>query len=291
MAITAALVKELRERTGAGMMDCKRALVETGGDLEAAIEVLRIQGQAKADRKATRVAAEGLIGLAVGDRAGALVEVNCETDFVARKEEFRAFADGLAALVLAEAPDGLETLGTLSLEGETVEVRRRELVAAFGENVDIRRFTRLEAAPAGRLGAYSHGGRIGVVVSLEGGDEQVAKDVAMHIAASRPLAVGESDLPDETVAKEREILRAQAAESGKEPAIVERMVAGRLRKYLAEVTLLGQSFIKDPDRSVGDYLEGKGAKVHRFVRFEVGEGIDKKADNFAEEVMAQARGS
>ena len=294
MQITAAMVKELRERTGAGMMDCKKALSEAGGDLEKAVGIMRLSGQAKADRKAGRIAAEGVVTVRTDDagRRAAMVEINCETDFVAKEGAFREFADTVCSRVLAAAPAGVEELGNMPFgggEGPSIEEERRELVARIGENVNVRRFAAIDSR-GGRLGTYVHGTRIGVVVDLEGGDDAVARDVAMHVAASRPVAIGESDMPEEMLGREREILEAQVADSGKPPEIREKMLAGRIAKFLKEVTLLGQPFVKDPDRSVGDRLRASGATVLRFERFEVGEGIEKKTGNFAEEVMAQARG-
>ena len=289
--VSAAQVKALRERTGAGMMDCKKALVEAGGDLDAAVEAMRKRGLAAADRKAGRIAAEGLVAIAGGGHRGAMVEVNCETDFVAREEEFRGFAGEVARLVLEHGPDGVESLGALRLDGgASVDERRRELVARIGENISVRRFEVLEAS-GGAVASYSHGGRIGVLVALDAKDDPAAigKDVAMHVAASRPLAVGESDLPADLVERERSIIEAQAADTGKPPAIVEKIVAGRLRKFVEESTLLGQPFVKDPDVRVAAHLAARGAAVRRFVRFEVGEGIERREDDFASEVMAQVR--
>ena len=290
-AVTAAQVKALRERTGAGMMDCKKALVEAGGDLDAAVAAMRMSGLAAADRKAGRIAAEGVVAIEGGGSRGAIVEVNCETDFVAREDDFGTFAGEIARLVLAKEPDGLEALGALTLDGgTTVEERRRELVARIGENIAVRRFEVLDA-DGGQVAGYSHGGRIGVLVAVDARDEPAAtgKDIAMHVAASRPLAVSESDLPAGLVERERAIIEAQAAETGKPPAIVEKIVDGRLRKFASESTLLGQPFVKDPDVTVADYLAGRGAEVRRFVRFEVGEGIERKEDDFVSEVMAQVR--
>ena len=290
MAITAALVKEVRERTGAGMMECKKALVESDGNIDAAIEALRIQGQAKADKKAGRVAAEGLVSVKIDRQsaAGAIVEVNCETDFVSKKDEFKDFVDELANLVLQGEPRDVEALSTMQVGGRSVEETRRELIAGIGENITIRRFARIESS-AGSIGEYVHNGRIGVIVSMTGGDEQVGRDLAMHISWSKPLCLSEAEVPEAELAKEKSILVAQAAESGKPPEIVEKMVAGRIKKYLKEITLLGQPFVKDPDQSVEKFLAGAGATAHEYVRFEVGDGIEKKTDNFAEEVMAQVR--
>jgi elongation factor Ts len=286
MAISASQVKELRERTGAGMMECKKALVETDGDMDAAIENLRKSGLAKADKKASRTAAEGVIAIAVDAGAAVLVEVNCETDFVGKGDEFRDFAQGIADVVVASKPADVAAVSVGKLaSGQSVEERRQELVAKLGENMTVRRFVTVEA---GVIGSYSHGGRIGVLVGLNGGDEELARDLAMHIAASNPVAIDESGIDADTLTKERDIAAAQAAESGKPAEIVEKMVDGRMRKYVAEVTLLGQPFVKDPDQSVAKLLQSKGASVVAFQRLEVGEGIEKKVDNFAEEVMAQA---
>ncbi len=294
MAITASMVKELRERTGAGMMECKKALVETGGDIEAAIELMRKQGMAKADKKAGRVAAEGVITVCSSDDGSrtALVEVNSETDFVAKGDDFRNFAEAVCKTVLAHNPDSVEALLALPLEGGegTVDEARRALIAKVGENITVRRFVVVESAGR-QLGVYLHGSRIGVVAVLEGGDAALAKDIAMHIAASRPLCVSAEDIPAEVLDKEREIYLAQAKESGKPENIVEKMVEGRLRKFVNEVTLSGQPFVKDPDQTVGKLLEGQGAKVVEFHRLEVGEGVEKKQENFAEEVMSQVKGS
>lgn len=290
--ITAAQVKELRERTGAGMMECKRALVETGGNLDAAIEHMRKTGLAKADKKAGRIAAEGLIVLASADdgRSAALAEINSETDFVSRNEDFKAFAQRVAGLVLETNPVDLEQLGSRPMEdGVSVDDARRELVAKIGENIGVRRFARLQTA-TGLIAGYLHGGRIGVLVELEGGDQTLAKDIAMHVAASRPAYLSSEQVPSDEIAKEKEILMAQAKDSGKPENIVEKMVDGRLRKHLGEITLLGQPFVKDPDQTVEKLLANRGAKVKRFLRLELGEGIERRAESFAEEVMAQVRG-
>ena len=294
MQITAAMVKELRERTGAGMMDCKRALTEAEGDPEKAIAIMRLAGQAKADKKAGRITAEGVVAIEVDSsgRRAAMVEVNCETDFVAKEAAFRGFVDAVCARVLASNPVDLNALARMPLDGDgesSIDEDRRALVARIGENITVRRFAVIDSA-GGRLGTYVHGTRIGVVVDLEGADDIVARDVAMHVAASRPVAVGESDIPKDLLEREREILEAQVADSGKPPEIQQKMLAGRIAKFLKEVTLLGQPFVKDPDRAVGEYLRASGATVLRFERYEVGEGIEKKTQNFAEEVMAQARG-
>ncbi len=292
MAITASMVKELRERTGAGMMECKKALVETNGDLDAAVEHLRKSGQAKADKKAGRTAAEGRIVIRQDDpgRTAVLLEVNCETDFVAKDENFTAFAEAVADRILKDRPADVEALLALPIDdsGKSIEEARKELVAKIGENIGVRRFAVVEAD--GPLGLYLHGQRIGVAVALEGGDEALARDLAMHVAASRPLCISADELPAEVLEKEREIFTAQAQESGKPAEIVEKMVEGKLKKFIKEVTLLGQPFVKDPDQTVEQLLKGAGAEVVRMVRLEVGEGIEKKQENFADEVMAQVKG-
>jgi elongation factor Ts len=297
--ITAALVKELRERTGAGMMECKRALQEIGGDIEAAVALMRKAGQAKADKKASRIAAEGLIVIQQADAAAVLVEINCETDFVTKNEDFRAFAAAVAEAALRDGPTDLEALLALPLtDGQSVEQNRRECIAKIGENINVRRFVRLAAAPTSVLGSYLHGTRIGVLVEMDNGDLALARDIAMHVAASRPLCVSADQLSADLIAKEKEIYAAQAADEAKgKPAhvidkIVEKIVEGKLRKYLESVTLLGQPFVKDPDQSVAQLLAAHGARVIRFERFELGEGLEKKSDNFAAEVegMAQGRG-
>jgi elongation factor Ts len=292
MSISADTVKQLRERTGAGMMECKKALVETGGDLDAAAELMRKQGLAKADKKATRIAAEGVIAIerSADGLAAAMVEVNCETDFVAREHDFRAFSKAVAARVVADRPQTLDALLQAKLEGsETVEERRRSLVAKIGENIGVRRFAVLTALQ--HLGAYAHGTRIGALVALQGGNAQLAHDLAMHVAASNPRYLSQREVPAEVIAKEREILSEQARGEGKPPEIVAKMVEGRLRKSLGEITLLGQPFVKDPDTTVEKLLKGAGAQVAAFERFEVGAGIEKKQEDFVAEVMAQVKGS
>ena len=296
MTITAALVKELRERTGSGMMECKKALVETNGDLEAAIDLMRKSGLAKAGKKAGRTAAEGIIvmELAGDGSSGAMVEVNCETDFVAKGDDFQDFARKVIQRILAARPADVEALMELPAEegGDvSLETARKELIAKIGENVNVRRFTLFEAAVGGRVGGYLHGVRIGVLVELQGGDAALAKDIAMHIAATNPVAIDEDGVPAELLNKEKEIISVQAAESGKPAEIIEKMVAGRIRKFIAEVTLCGQPFVKDPDTTVGKLLDKAGAKVLRFQRFEVGEGIEKEEGDFAAEVMAQVQGA
>ena len=294
MAITAAQVKELRERTGSGMMECKKALVDAGGDMDAAIEMLRKTGLAKADKKAGRVAAEGLIAVGVSEdgRSATLVEVNCETDFVAKNAEFQEFANAIAHRILAGKPADIEALMDMPLhDGDqtSIELARKSLIASIGENINVRRYTRLDATK-GILAHYQHGVRIGVLVELEGGDAELARDIAMHIAASKPQCVAEADVPGEVLQKEREIFSAQAETSGKPATIIEKMVDGRIRKFLAEITLVGQPFVKDPDQTVGQLLKNAGAGVVDFARMELGEGIEKKAENFADEVMAQVKG-
>ena len=293
MSISAALVKELRERTGAGMMECKKALVEAGGDIEVAVDTMRKSGQAKADKRAGRVTAEGRIALAsdAGGQAAAMVEVNCETDFVAKEDGFADFVQALATRALQARVADVDALLAQSFEeggSATVDDRRRELVAKIGENVSIRRLLLLTAED-GQVGAYLHGGRIGVLVAFTGGNAEVAKDIAMHVAASRPVCLAEEDVPQDLISKEREILEAQAAESGKPAEIVAKMVEGRVNKFYKEITLLGQPFVKDPNLSVAQYLKPSDAQPTAFHRFEVGEGLEKRSENFAEEVMAQVQ--
>lgn len=289
MNIAASVVKELRERTGAGMMECKSALVEAGGNIEAAADILRSRGQAKADKKAGRVAAEGRIELAlsVDGKTGVLVEVNCETDFVARDENFLAFAREVAAQILAARPADLDGVGALSRAAApgTIEDLRKELVARIGENIGVRRFELVQAQ--GTLASYLHGSRIGVLLDLGGGDEELGRDLAMHVAASRPQCVTAEEVDPGVVERERRIFGEQAAQEDKPAEIRARMVEGKLRKFLNEITLLGQPFVKDDKVSVGALLKTRKATVHRFVRLEVGEGIEKKVTNFAEEVRAQ----
>ena len=293
MSVTADSVRQLRERTGAGMMECKKALVETAGDLDAAGELMRKQGLAKADKKASRVAAEGVIALAVAasGRAAVLVEVNCETDFVARGEDFTAFAQQVAQLALQDNPAGIEALSALKLaSGETVDERRRALIAKIGENISLRRFERVETT--GLLGSYLHGTRIGTLVAVEGGDPALAKDLAMHVAASNPAYLASTDVPAEAVARERgirvEMLKNDEKNRGKPEAILVKIVEGGLSKWLGEITLLGQPFVKDDKLSIEKLLAGAKAKITRYARLEVGAGIEKKQDDFVAEVMSQA---
>lgn len=289
MAITASLVKELRERTGAGMMECKKMLTETDGDIEAAIEEMRKRGAATADKKAGRIAAEGTIVTLVEGSTGVAVEINSETDFSAKDEFFIAFANQVAQSVLASKPASIEALAECSIEGgESVEVARQSLIQKIGENITVRRFEIIEAGDGEIVGAYQHGNKISVLTRVKGGSEDLAKDIAMHVAASKPVCISADEVPAELLKKEREIFSAQAAESGKPAEIMEKMVDGRIRKYLNEVTLLGQSFVKDPDQTVEKLLKSAGAEIAQFVRYEVGEGIEKKEDDFVSEVMAQA---
>ena len=293
MQITASMVKELRERTGSGMMECKKALQEADGDIDVAIENMRKSGMAKADKKSGRVAAEGRVVIKISDdgKSAAVVEVNCETDFVSGGDDFLSFVDAIATTALNNKPADIAALSEMTLEGssETIEEARKEKIAKVGENMQLRRFVLLETT-TGTFGSYLHGTRMGVLVEMEDGNDELIKDVAMHIAASNPLCVSEAEVPADVLEKEKEILRAQALESGKPADIVEKMLTGRIRKYLAEITLLGQSFVKDPDKTVETLLSDAGATVNRFVRYEVGEGIEKKQENFADEVMAQVNG-
>jgi elongation factor Ts len=292
--ITANMVMDLRSRTGLPMMECKKALAETGGDAAKAEELLRVRSGARASKAADRIAAEGVIGafVAADGKTGAMVELNCETDFVARNADFVAFARKLAQVVAEKNPTDAASLSASALDGGTVESARQALVQKIGENVSIRRFVRISTT--GRLAQYLHGGgRIGVTVAYEGGDEQTGKDIAMHVAASvasvRPICVARDQVPKDLVERERAIYAAQAAESGKPADIVAKMIDGRINKFLSEVTLLGQPFVKNPDLSIEKYLKTKGASVKRFELYVVGEGIDKKKDDFAAEVAAMAK--
>ena len=290
MSITASMVKELRERTGAGMMECKKALVEANGDLDAAAEALRKSGQAKADKKAGRVAADGRVVISKDGGKAVIVEVNSETDFVAKDENFSAFADSVAAVVLASGVADVAALASEDIgDGRSVEQARTDLVQKVGENISVRRAQIIEAD--GPIGAYTHGARIGAVVALNGGDEELARDIAMHVAAINPTCIDETGVPAEMLEREKRIFAEQAAASGKPPEIVEKMVTGRIAKFLKEVTLVGQPFVKDDKQSVGQLLKSANASVASFIRFEVGEGIEKKEDNFVEEVMAQVQGA
>ncbi|HAY41023.1 MAG TPA: elongation factor Ts [Gammaproteobacteria bacterium] len=292
MAITASLVKELRERTGAGMMDCKKALTETGGDMEAAIDLMRTSGAAKAAKKAGRVAAEGLVKVSISEdkKTVTVLEVNSETDFVTKGADFINFVDTLGELALKTKPNNIEEFLSQQLEnGDSMEKAREEIVAKVGENVEIRRVQTVEAGK-GVIGAYKHGEKIAVVTVLEGGDSSLAKDIAMHIAATRPECVSEEELSPELLEREKAIFIEQARESGKPDNIIEKMIVGRMKKFVNEVTLYGQSFVKDPDITVAELAKSNNATVKSFVRFEVGEGIEKKEENFADEVMSQVQG-
>ncbi|HAU1150451.1 TPA: elongation factor Ts [Legionella pneumophila] len=288
--ISAALVMQLRERTGAGMMECKKFLIATNGDIEQAIIEMRKAGQAKADKKADRVAAEGIIVIARSsdERTAVMLEINSETDFVARDENFTNFANAVADVALTNLPKNIEDLSNQALpSGITVEQARQELVAKIGENIKLRRLERVHCD--GVIGYYLHGSRIGVMVALKNGSEALAKDIAMHVAASKPMVVSREQVPAEAIENEREIFTAQAKESGKPQEIIDKMIDGRINKFIDEVSLLGQPYVKDPNIKVGQLLKEKNAEVLSFVRYEVGEGIEKKEDNFVEEVMAQVR--
>ena len=294
MQITASMVKELRERTGSGMMECKKALQEAEGNIDTAIENMRKSGLAKADKKAGRVAAEGRVAIEISEdgKKAVILEANCETDFVSGGDDFMSFVSSVAKVALANQPKSVEELVALPFIGGegSIEEVRQAMVARIGENIQIRRFELLETSN-GSFGSYAHGARMSVLVEMENGNDDLIKDVAMHIAASNPMCVSEENVSPETLEKEKDILRAQALESGKPAEIVEKMLSGRIRKYLAEITLVGQPFVKDPDKTVGALLAEAGAAVTRFIRYEVGEGIEKKVENFADEVMAQVGGS
>ncbi|MFT5218186.1 MAG: elongation factor Ts [Planctomycetota bacterium] len=290
MAITASLVKELRERTGSGMMECKKALVECDGDIEAAAELMRKSGAAKADKKAGRVAADGAIKVAVSDDAkrAAILEINSETDFVAKDDNFQSFADGVLAAIMSESPDSIESLVALTLpDGRTIEESREALISKVGENIQLRRFEIVESSDS--IASYLHGARIGVLVESSA-DGDMARDIAMHVAAVNPQFVDEAAVPAEFVDKEKGILIAQAESSGKSAEIIEKMIQGRLSKFLAEITLVDQPFVKDPDQTVGKLLASADASISRFIRYEVGEGIEKKVEDFAAEVASQLNG-
>lgn len=290
MAITASLVKELRERTGSGMMECKKALVETDGDIEAAAELLRKSGAAKADKKAGRVAADGAIKIGVADegKLAVILEINSETDFVAKDDNFQAFADEVLTALVEHQPESIQALSTSTLSsGQTIEEARQALIAKVGENIQLRRFEILATQTS--IASYSHGTRIGVLVESNA-DPDLARDIAMHVAAVNPQFIDQDSVPPEFVEKEKSILVAQAESSGKPVDIIEKMIQGRLSKFLGEITLMGQPFVKDPDQSVAKLLAAADAKVTRFVRFEVGEGIEKKVEDFAAEVASQLNG-
>ena len=291
MTITAALVKELRARTGAGMMDCKKALVETNADLEAAIDLMRASGAAKAAKKADRIASEGLVNVVISDdnKSAVILEINSETDFVTKGQSFIDFVSALGKLALKNKPESVKAFLAQTLDsGETVDEARESIVPKTGENVSVRRLQNV-SAENGVLGAYTHGERIAVLAVLSGNDAALAKDIAMHIAASRPECVSEEQLSNEILEREKAVFIEQAKESGKPDNIIEKMIVGRMKKFVNEVTLYGQPFIKNPETSVGELLKSKHAEVRSFVRFEVGEGIEKKEASFVEEVMAQAQ--
>lgn len=300
MTITTAMIKELRERTGTGMMDCKKALTEADGNMDLAIENLRKKGAATAQKKADRIAAEGIIVAVQNQSASVLVEVNSETDFVAKDASFQAFANHVARALINAPANALDNgtldsvLASLTLEnGEPIEVARQELITKIGENISVRRCARFETAE-GIVGCYLHGSRIGVLVKLnteasaKDQAQTLSRDIAMHIAASRPLCISEADMDSDLLTKEKEIFIAQAQESGKPADIVEKIVAGQVKKFLKENTLLGQPFVKNPDQTVGDLTKAAGVTITQMVRFEVGEGIEKRSDDFVAEVMAQA---
>ncbi|MBU6211967.1 MAG: elongation factor Ts [Gammaproteobacteria bacterium] len=292
MSVTAEAVKQLRERTGAGMMECKKALVETNGDLDAAAELMRKQGLAKADKKAARVAAEGVVALekSADGKSAAMVEVNCETDFVAREADFQGFSADVAKVALTAGAANVDALIANKLAaGETIDERRRALIAKIGENITVRRHATLSST--GFLGAYRHGTRICALVAIEGGDAALAHDLAMHVAASNPEFLSAADVPADLVAKEREIETEKALAEGKPADIVAKMVEGRIRKTLNEKALLGQPFVKDPDQTIEKLLKAAKAEIKAYQRFEVGAGIEKKQDDFVGEVMAQVKAS
>ncbi len=287
--ISASLVKDLREKTGVGMMEAKKALEESAGDFEKAVDILRKKGLSAAAKKAARVASEGMIASSIQNNIGALVEVNSETDFVAKNEDFQGFAKSLAGLVVSQKPTDVAALSTLSLGGESVEAKRNALVQKIGENIAIRRFIRYETT--GRIAIYLHGNRIGVMVDYEGGDEQLGKDMAMHIAAANPQFLNRQAVPAEALERERSVYEAQAKESGKPAAVISKIVDGKLEKFFSDTCLLDQVYIKDPDGKlrIKDVLKKAGATLKGFIRYQLGEGIEKKKENFAEEVAAQLK--
>ena len=290
MSISASMVKELRERTGAGMMECKKALVDSDGNLDSAIELLRTTGQAKAEKKAKRIAAEGRIIIKSDTEHTVILEINSETDFVANDSNFINYAESVAVAILENDIVDLESLSKIDLTtGTNVEMARTQLISKIGENISIRRFDKIKQCD--NMGVYTHGARIGVVVSLTGGDEETSKDVAMHVAASNPICINNEGVPEELVSREERIFKEQAVSSGKPPEIIDKMIQGRMKKFFKEVTLLGQPFIKNPDMSVNELLKESKAEIISFKRYEVGEGIEKKEENFADEVMAQIKGN
>ena len=290
MSISASMVKELRERTGAGMMECKRALVDSNGNLDSAIELLRTTGQAKAEKKAKRVAAEGRITIKSDAEHTVILEINSETDFVANDSNFINYSESVAIAILENEIVDLESLSKIDLTtGTNIENARTQLISKIGENISIRRFDKIKQCD--NMGVYTHGARIGAVVAITGGDEETSKDVAMHVAASNPICIDNKGVPEEMVSREERIFREQAASSGKPPEIIDKMIQGRMKKFFKEVTLLGQPFIKNPDMTVNELLKESKAEIISFKRYEVGEGIEKKEENFADEVMAQIKGN
>ena len=290
MSISASMVKELRERTGAGMMECKKALVDSDGNLDSAIELLRTTGQAKAEKKAKRIAAEGRIIIKSDTEHTVILEINSETDFVANDSNFINYAESVAVAILENDIVDLESLSKIDLTtGTNIENARTQLISKIGENISIRRFDKIKQCD--NMGVYTHGARIGAVVAITGGDEETSKDVAMHVAASNPICIDNKGVPEEMVSREERIFREQAASSGKPPEIIDKMIQGRMKKFFKEVTLLGQPFIKNPDMTVNELLKESKAEIISFKRYEVGEGIEKKEENFADEVMAQIKGN
>lgn len=291
MAVTAQMVKELREKTGAGMMDCKKALMETNGDMDKAIDWLREKGIAKAAKKADRIAAEGLTQIAIDGNTAVVVEVNSETDFVAKNEEFKTLVNDIANFLLAKKPENVEAaLAEEIKDGQTLEAYLNNAIAKIGEKISLRRFSVIEKTDDQIFGSYLHmGGRIAVLSVIEGADQETAKDIAMHIAASKPKYIDRDSVPQDEIEHEKEVLKQQALNEGKPEHIVEKIVVGRLNKFFEEICLVDQPFVKDPDQKVGKYLQSKGGKISTFVRYEVGEGIERKEENFAEEVMSQIK--
>jgi len=289
--ISASAVKDLREKTGAGMMDAKKALEEAGGDFEKAVDILRTKGLSAAAKKASRVAAEGMVCSALHGAIGAIVEVNSETDFVAKNEEFQKFAKAISEVVAAQNPADVAALSQLAINDEQVETRRQAHVQKIGENIAIRRFTRYQTS--GRIAIYLHGNRIGVMVDYSGGDEQTGKDIAMHIAAANPLYLSRETVPADALARERAVCEAQAKETGKPAAVIVKIVDGKIEKFYGDTCLMDQVYIKDPDGKlrIKDFLKKTGGDIviNRYVRYQLGEGIEKKKDNFAEEVAAQLK--
>lgn len=285
--ISAAMVKELRERTGSGMMECKKALTETNGDIEAAIELMRKNGQAKADKKADRAAAEGVLLIRNDDKFGVIVEVNCETDFVTKNQDFIDFSNKVADLAFEKKAANIDDMADITIDGVSLEEVRKNLIVKIGENITVRRVSGIHAN--GTIGAYAHGIRIAALVDVEGGNAELPRDIAMHIAATNPVCVDATGVPADLLQKERDIFTAQAQESGRPADIQEKMIEGRIRKYLEEVTLVGQAFVKDPDMTVEKLLKSESAKVNNFVRLELGEGVEIVESDFAAEVMEQLK--